>query len=98
MHKGMIMNDSKKQLVAQINNVEKELYAERERALLCQQELANNKTTYIWGLVLLTTIPLFFLFKSKKTMKGLAHSAVTVGKFALVSFCKKQITEFLEKK
>jgi hypothetical protein len=91
------MNDSKKQLIAQINKIEEALYAEKERALQSKQQIATYKIPYFWGIVLLTSVPLLF-FKSKKTIKGLAYSIVTMGKFALVSFCKKQIIGLLEKK
>lgn len=92
------MNDLKKQLIAQINEIEAELYAERERVSKSKLEISTHQNPYILGVLLVVAIPLVFFLRSKKNLKGIANSLVTVGKFALVSFGKKHITDLLEKK
>lgn len=89
---------SKKQLMAEIEMAEKVLYSEQQRIVKSKQQISKHKTSYILGALMLTSIPIIFLCRSKENVRKLANSAVSVGRFALVTYCKKIITNLLEKK
>jgi hypothetical protein len=92
------MNESKKQLIAQINKIAEELYIEKERVLISKQKISDNKLSYILGGLVILAIPLVFFLGSKKNLKGIANSVLNIGKFALATYCKKQVIDLLEKK
>lgn len=89
------MINSRKKLIAQIDQVEMELYQQREQAKLHQNPLSKNSALIVG--VALGIGALLFLCRSKKSVKKTVHVVANAGQLALLAYFKKQIAQFFEK-
>lgn len=89
------MTNSRKKLIAQINQVEMELYQQREQAQLHQNPLSKTLAPIV-GVALGIGV-LLFLCRSKKSVKQTMHVVANAGQIALLAYFKKQIAQFFEK-
>lgn len=90
------MNDSKKQLIAQIHRTEAELYVHNARTALAKNYIKSHKGPYTLGVLIVAVVTTVWVFKSKNNFKEITRSIVTAGKLAIISYCKKQITHLLQ--
>lgn len=81
------MNNSRKDLIAQRNEIEQELYAQQEQVQECKQDLVQHKSFLIGGLALLA--PLVIMLLATKNKNKLVQSALAAGKLASVAYVKK---------
>lgn len=86
------MTNSRKQLIAQIHQVEQNLYQQREQARQNQTQVSRAIApilTLILGLG-----ALLLLLKSKSGLKKTTDVIVNAGQIAVLTYFKKQITQF----
>lgn len=89
------MNESRTQLIAQIINVEHELYAQKIKAKEHQKGLLRDIPNIIGPALLITTLTL--LLRSKHKIRMLISSAINMGKVVLLNYFKKQIVQLVQR-
>jgi hypothetical protein len=85
------MKNSRTQLIAQINKVENELSVYRIR--ITQSKKSALKDSYKIIRVALVLTPLTLIFLSKKSLNGIAHSLLALGKITFITYFKRQIMQ-----
>ncbi len=87
------MRNSRKQLIAQINLAEIELYKQKKQANLYKTKLSKNIVPILSLAFIIATLA--FLFKSKNSVRKIGAIVINAGEIALLNYFKKQITRFL---
>ena len=89
------MINSRKQLIAQIHQIELDLHQQREQALRHQNQLSQNIVPILS--LILGISALFFLCKSRNNLRKVVYVLIDAGQIVLLAYFKKQIAHFFEK-
>lgn len=87
------MKSSRTQLLAQIYQVELELYKEKENVMIHKAEVSKNYLPYMT--IALTAGTLFFIVRSKDRFKKIASTVVATGKLVIFNYLKNKISLLL---
>lgn len=87
------MKSSRRQLLAQIHQVELELYKEKENTMIHKAQISKNYQPLI--ILTLTAGTLFFIARSKDKFKKIATTLAATGKLVLFNYFKNKISLLL---